>query len=150
MESAAILPVSSHEVSASKELPKSTLKISKTSNFVKKFFQSIETLLHNNHASGYIQKLPLRLRTLVPVCLDLAATAIIPFDEAISMRLPSINLGIAAVQGVFSLRSIGRKINKSVLAVKEKRLCTAKLKEVEKRLLLTTNLETLAHILLGA
>ena len=118
---------------------------SKVHEFVRRLLHSIRTCLQVNQTGGRVIHPPLPLRKLVPICLDLASTALVPISEPIA-QIPSINLGLAAIQGIVSLHAIGRKTAKSAKAIKDQRKYQAELKDAEVQLRQSRTPSNRAHI----
>lgn len=138
MTTSSVVPVGQGTIPATALVPKKSSKPTKVSELVRNFFHSLHFHISHNQATKVLGKSPYPARKLVPVCLDLAATAFIPFDESLSKKIPCLNICLAAIQGVISLRSIGSKITKSVRAIKEKRQYVEQLKETKKELRLVS------------
>ncbi len=128
MSTSAAASISPQEIPTATRLPQAAAKLSKTAAVVRQFFRSIRERLHVNHGSKFVVTPPLPLRKLVPICLDLASTAFVPIDEALSKKLPMANLGIATIQGIIGLRSIGKKVTKAAKGIKANRRLIAQLR----------------------
>lgn len=125
MISGTITEVSAHDFPPAVLPSQQTQKTTKVSAFVQKFFQKVHERLCFTRGSEFAVRPPLPLRKLVPLCLDLAAAAFGPIDERLTKKVPMINLGLAAIQSIISLRSIGKKVVKGARAIKEQRRLSA-------------------------
>lgn len=139
MSISGVLPASSDRIPSSPLVSQATEQQTRIKESSKEIFRTLEKRLEHCKAKKLLEKIPHVFRKIVPVCIDLASTAFIPVQESLSDPFPGINLGIALVQNVICLWSIGRKVHSSVHAVEEKRSCLHKLKEAERKLSCATS-----------
>jgi len=114
---------------------------SKVSDVVNKFFHSIKDQLYITRASELLEKYLCPPRKLVRICLGLASKISGPFEDQSYKSIPAIPLGAAAIQTLASLGSLGSRIFKSVQALKEKRHVAERLREAQKKLVMTEGTE---------
>lgn len=149
MNVSSVLPISPAMISAP-SFPTETLRDQKEriKACAKKIRTAVNERIDHCEARKYLLRIPSLTFKLVPIFLDLASTAFIPIQESLSRELPGVNLNLALVQNVIGIFSLGKKIHKAAVAIKEKRISQNNIKEAEQRLSHEVSLEEIASLTL--